>query len=97
MDEKPLTPKEAIEKARALRDQTDKPAVVWYTPKRGFRDVGLGKLQVLTAYDERPSPSGIIVYWVSRNGTERPMEDWAHRMPSLEEESQKPAAAQSAR
>jgi hypothetical protein len=83
MDEKPLTPKEAIERARALRDQTDKPAVVWRVRGRLEDRDALGKLSVLTAYDEGPN-GGTVVYWVSRDKSERPLDLWVHRMPSLE-------------
>jgi hypothetical protein len=92
MDEKPLTPKEAIEKARALRDQTDKPAVVlWKRGRLGESEDkrATGRLKVLSAYDEKPEGYK-VVYWVSRDNSERPMNQWAKKMPSLEEKADVP-------
>jgi hypothetical protein len=79
------TPKLAIEAARRLRDDTKRPSVVWFVPRRSLGDVGLGRLIVLTAYDEGPS-GGTVVYWCSIDPkkSERPLEQWAREMPALE-------------
>jgi len=82
MDEKPLTPKEAIEKARALQRQTDKATVIWLVKR-------WKKLSVSTVFDEGPH-GGVVVYWISRDGSERPRDDWAFKMPSLEDKADVP-------
>jgi hypothetical protein len=81
-EEKPLTPKQAIERARALCKQADRATVVWLVKR-------WNKLSVTTAYEAGPH-GGVVVYWISRDGSERPKDIWAEKMPALKDAADVP-------